>query len=106
MKVILDRMLKQKNELSKMHEWWFRFPYESPWAEWLNGQFTKIVLYVNSLEEMEAIEKAANDLGIPTAKIIDAGKTEFHGEPTPTALALGPYDSDVLADLTGELRLI
>jgi len=106
MKVILDRMLKQKNSLSRMHEWWLRFSYDSYWEDWLNGQFTKIVLYVNSLEEMKALEEKAIGLGIPNALIIDAGKTEFHNQPTPTALALGPYDADVLSELTGDLRLI
>jgi len=109
MQVVLDRMLKSKVEFGK--EIWslslFGEDYSNdPLSKWLNGHFTKVVLYVDSLEEMEDIERSAQELGIPTAKIIDTGKTEFHNVSTPTCVALGPYDSEVLGRLTGHLKLI
>jgi len=105
MKVILDMMSKEVKH-NNMQKWSLYMSEDDSLFTWLNGQFTKIVLYVNSLEEMKALEEKAIGLGIPNALIIDAGKTEFHNQPTPTALALGPYDADVLSELTGDLRLI
>lgn len=109
MKVILDMMYENRMVMYSDPEiihWTLRLREDSSLYTWLKGHFTKVVLYVDSLEEMEEIEKAANKLWIPTAKIIDAGKTEFHNVPTPTCVALGPYDGDVLDKLTGHLRLI
>ena len=109
MKVILDMMYENRMVMYSDPEiihWTLRLREDSSLYKWLSGHFTKVVLYVDSLEEMEEIEKSAKGLDIPTAKIIDAGKTEFHNVPTPTCVALGPYDGDVLDKLTGHLRLI
>ena len=109
MKVILDMMYEDRMIVypdSEVIHWILKLHKDSDLYKWLSGHFTKVVLYVDTLEEMESIEKSAKKLGIPTAKIIDAGKTEFHNIPTPTCVALGPYDGDVLDKLTGHLRLI
>lgn len=105
MKVILDMMMVIE-PYPLVEHWTLKLRKDSALYDWLSGHFTKIVLYVDSLEEMESIEKSAKELGIPTAKIIDAGKTEFHNVPTPTCVALGPYDGEVLNRLTGHLKLI
>jgi PTH2 family peptidyl-tRNA hydrolase len=106
MKVILDKTLKMKNELSKVHEWWLRFEYESPLSEWLNGSFTKVVVYVESEKELFDIKNECHYNDIPWAVVIDSGKTEFHGEPTLTCLAVGPDWSDKIDEITGDLPLL
>jgi len=105
MKVVLDRM----NTMQTSHDivqWSLELNTKDPLHTWMLGQFTKIVLYIPDLESMLELKDKADKLNIPNALIIDSGKTEFHGKPTPTALALGPYDSDVLGELTGDLRLL
>lgn len=72
---------------------------------WIKGVFTKVVVYVNSLEELEALESKAKELGVPCAKITDNGYTEFHGEATVTALAVGPDYSLRVDAITGHLPL-
>lgn len=105
MKVILDMMSKERVS-GGMQKWSLLMHEEDDIFTWLDGQFTKIVLYVPDLDYMMNLKDRAEMFGVPTALIIDAGKTEFHNKPTPTALALGPADSDVLGELTGDLKLI
>lgn len=73
---------------------------------WLSGEFTKIVVSVNSLEELEQLETQANNVGIKTAKITDAGRTEFGGVATVTALAIGPEKSNKIDPITKHLKLL
>ena len=77
-----------------------------PLHKWLEGSFTKVVVYVNSKEELLEIEAKAKESGIRTALIVDSGKTEFHGVPTTTCLALGPDFADKLNKVTGHLKLL
>ncbi len=53
------------------------FDLKSPWDEWLNGLFKKIVVGVNSLEEIHSLRIASAINEIPFAVIEDAGRTEF-----------------------------
>jgi len=73
---------------------------------WLNGAFTKVVVSVDSEEELFEIKQKAMDAGIVNALITDAGKTEFHGVPTNTALAIGPEWASKLEPITGDLKLL
>jgi PTH2 family peptidyl-tRNA hydrolase len=73
--------------------------------EWLDGSFAKICVRVESKEELLDIMKKAEELGIPSALIIDSGKTMFHGVPTETCCAIGPACSEVIDKVTGHLRL-
>lgn len=74
--------------------------------EWLSGAFTKICVQVNSEEELLAVYQQAVDAGLIAAMIVDAGRTEFHGVPTRTCIAVGPATHDELAPVTGDLRLL
>lgn len=74
--------------------------------QWQTGLFTKIVVTVNSLEELEQIENIAKEKGLISAKITDSGKTEFHGIPTVTVLALGPMESSYFEGITDNLKLL
>ena len=78
------------------------------WPEaraWLESSFTKVTVKVNSEEELLAVRDKAQAAGVPCMLITDAGRTEFHGEPTRTALAVGPATSEQLAPITGDLKL-
>lgn len=73
---------------------------------WLENSFTKIVVGVDSEEELLNIHQLAQANGIASYIVTDNGATEFHGIPTKTCLALGPDYSSRLDPITGELRLL
>lgn len=75
-------------------------------AEWVAGAFTKIVVGCASQDELLALEAKTREAGLPCALVIDAGATEFHGVPTPTALAIGPAAAAAVDALTGTLKLL
>ncbi|MGC4114597.1 MAG: aminoacyl-tRNA hydrolase [Myxococcales bacterium] len=75
-------------------------------AQWVAGAFTKIVVGCPSQDELLALEVKAREAGLPCALVIDAGATEFHGVPTPTALAIGPAAAPAIDALTGTLKLL
>lgn len=78
----------------------------SPLHRWLDDKFTKIVLYVNSKEELLTLKDNAESIKLYTALITDSGKTEFHNKPTITALAIGPDYSEKIDKVTGDLPLL
>lgn len=81
-------------------------PLSNPFIwEWITGRFTKIAVYVDTDEELIAIYNKAKELGVPAAMITDAGLTEFKGEPTLTAVGIGPDDEDKINRITGHLPL-
>lgn len=75
-------------------------------ATWLNEGMTKITVKVESEQELLDVYKAAKEKGLPAQLIKDAGKTEFKGVPTLTALAIGPADNDAIDKVTGNLKLL
>ncbi len=77
-------------------------PYVWYWLFFSN--FTKIAVSVESEEELLEIFQSASHL--PRALIRDAGRTEFHGEPTYTAVAVGPAPIDKIDAITGRLKLL
>ena len=72
---------------------------------WLDGPFAKVAVGVGSEAELIALHEAALWDRIPCRLITDAGRTEFNGVPTKTALAIGPGDPDQIQTLTGHLKL-
>ena len=74
--------------------------------EWLAGAFTKICVGCDTEEELLELEKTAIMRGVINCLITDSGKTEFHGVPTNTVLALGPDEPEVLDTITGHLKLL
>jgi PTH2 family peptidyl-tRNA hydrolase len=72
---------------------------------WLLGAFTKICVKVNSEEELLAIHQAAQDAGLVSSLVQDAGKTEFKGVPTYTCLAIGPDEAEKIDEVTRALKL-
>lgn len=78
---------------------------DSALDQWIRGGFTKVCLYVNSEAELLDVHKRALEKGLPSTLIQDAGKTEFHGLPTYTTVAIGPDLAERIDEVTGELPL-
>tara|TARA_Y100000034_G_scaffold125827_1_gene176128 strand:+ start:2166 stop:2558 length:393 start_codon:yes stop_codon:yes gene_type:complete len=74
-------------------------------VNWLNHSFAKVCLQINSEQELRDLEKTAKDAGLECHLIVDSGRTEFDGVPTPTCLALGPDYADEIDKITGHLKL-
>ena len=74
--------------------------------EWLAGAFTKIVVGVDSEEELINVYNFAHAAGINCSLITDAGRTEFDGVPTKTAVAIGPGNTEEIDIITGDLKLL
>lgn len=75
-------------------------------ASWLKGKFKKIVVSVNSEEELLSLRDRAKELGLTHCLIQDSGLTEFGGIPTYTSLSIGPDLSDKIDEITGNLPLL
>jgi len=73
--------------------------------EWLGCGMPKVVLAGHGAEELQQLEKAARQQGIPVARIVDAGRTVVAAG-TATCLGLGPARVEELNRLTGELKLV
>jgi len=78
---------------------------ESPLTDWFRYGMAKVCVYVDSEEELLALDASARAAGVITALILDAGMTEFHGQPTYTALAFEPLETERADTLTGGLPL-
>lgn len=75
--------------------------------EWLfDNVFTKIVVGVDSEEELLQLQDECFRMPMPCALVRDAGKTEFHGVPTYTVLAVGPGEAADVDKITGHLPLL
>lgn len=73
---------------------------------WLDSNFAKIVVYVNSEKELlDLYEKVKAD-DVIHSLIEDSGFTEFHGVKTFTCLAIGPHSVYKVDQYTSELPLL
>ncbi len=93
------------SDFGELNTYYVTFKKDSILDKWLNGVFTKICLYVENEQELLDLYKKAQELGIPTSLITDAGNTEFHGVPTNTCIGIGPYWSKEIDKLTGNFKL-
>lgn len=73
---------------------------------WIDGNFKKVAVYVETEKELVELYQAAKEAGLTVNLITDAGLTEFHGQPTKTCLAIGPHSSEKIDPLTRELKLL
>lgn len=79
----------------------------SPNAQaWIKGAFAKVCVRCNSEEELLAIHDKAIEFGLEVHLITDSGRTEFHGQPTRTCLAIGPDEDSKIDQVTGQLELL
>lgn len=77
----------------------------TPLSEWFARGVAKVCLYVDSEEELLAIDRKAKETGLISALICDNGITEFHGRPTYTCLAFEPALPETVDPITGGLPL-
>ena len=106
MKVILDMMSKKEMLHGKMKKWSLFMAEEDSLYQWLDGLFAKIVVGVSSERELMDLYVAAELAGLPCALIRDCGRTEFHGAPTYTSIAIGPEEAEEIDKITGHLVLL
>ena len=57
-------------------------------------------------KQMMQIYDKALEAGLEVHLITDSGRTEFHGQPTQTRLAIGPDEADKIDAVTGHLQLL
>lgn len=74
-------------------------------VEWRAGNRAKINVSVSSEAELLALHEKAKAAGLMTFLQIDAGRTEFKGVETPTAVAIGPAPAELIDPITGDLPL-
>ena len=73
--------------------------------QWILHGMAKICLKVSSEAELLAHHEKALAAGLKSYVICDSGRTEFHGQPTLTACAIGPDEADRIDAVTGDLLL-
>lgn len=72
---------------------------------WQAEGMKKVVLKVNGLDELLKYKQQADDLGLVTALIEDAGKTVV--EPgTVTCLGIGPDKEEKINKVSGNLKMV
>lgn len=106
MKVFFDLMEYEGKEKGRKHLERYSLSITPEMKRWVDGAFTKIVVYVNSEKELVDLSILASFHGIPYAMITDNGLTEFGGVPTKTVLAIGPDESDYIDVITRDLPLL
>lgn len=82
-----------------------RVSFSAEEKEWMMLGMAKICLQVHSEEELVRFHQEAIAAGITSHLIRDSGRTEFHGQPTLTACAIGPFEAEMIDRITGELQL-
>jgi len=75
------------------------------WRSWMEEGQCKIIVRVDSEEDLLEIEKEAKSLGLPSAFISDAGLTEV-APGTATCLGIGPAPSTLVDRVTRKLPLL
>lgn len=75
------------------------------WEAWMFEGQKKVAVKVANEKELGELEKAADDLGLPHALIVDKGLTEVP-EGTITCLGIGPAPSKMIDRLTANLKLL
>ncbi len=77
----------------------------TPLQQWLDIKFKKIVVGGTKKQIVEAYQEAKRQ-NIPCALIEDVGDTEFNGELTITACAIGPDLPEKIDTITGKFQLL
>lgn len=103
MKAVFDLMYDEpfRNCIEKR----LRIQKHSELDMWVNGSFTKVVVGAPKAELIDCYQKAKK-AGLPCSLIEDKGLTEFGGEITITAAAIGPARLENIDPITGHLILL
>ena len=68
---------------------------------------TKVCLKAKNLDQLLRAEAAAKEAGIPCFLVVDSGCPNFfNGEPTITALGIGPATKDQVKHITKKFQLL
>ncbi len=100
MKAVLDTCNLLENRIL------YKSNIPEPMYQWLTGIFTKVVLAVDSEEELLELYNKALCLELTCSLITDAGLTVFNGIPTNTCVAIGPEESYKIDAITNHLKLL
>lgn len=73
---------------------------------WLEGSFTKIVVYVKSEEKLMNLYNKVKSAGLRASLIIDNGTTEFGGVKTKTCISIGPHEAERIDPFTKKYPLL
>ena len=72
---------------------------------WLDNSYPKIVLQVETTQDLFDLQEKANELKLPSALVIDEGRTELSNGSI-TCLGIGPATKELIDEVTGKLRLL
>ena len=72
--------------------------------DWFDGSYGKIVLAVNSEDELKQLYQKALDVGLMASIVTDSGFTTFNYVPTLTAVCIGPDKSGKIDVITSHLK--
>ena len=72
--------------------------------DWFDGSYGKIVLAVNSEEELKKLYEQALESGLMASIVTDSGFTTFNYVPTLTAVCIGPDKSEKIDVITSHLK--
>ena len=93
------------SEKSVFNGWLEDKDFDDKHKIWYEHGFTKIIVEVNSEEELYQIEEKCKKLNlVNSGVIIDSGRTVFNKE-TATAIAIGPEEDTKINKVTGNLKL-
>ncbi|KAJ6361531.1 hypothetical protein OIU78_002043 [Salix suchowensis] len=73
--------------------------------QWEQSGQPKIVVTCKNQQEMNKIREAAENFGLPTFVVADAGRTQVSAG-SKTVLAVGPGPKESVDSVTGKLRLL
>ncbi len=73
--------------------------------QWINDGMAKVCVQAASEDELLQIFAKAKEAQLQVHMIRDSGRTEFGGQPTLTALAIGPAEAAAIDVVTGHLLL-
>lgn len=74
-------------------------------GSWQREGAKKVIVVVETLAEFYVLKEKAEDLGMMTSLIMDAGHTEIP-EGTVTVLGIGPAPNNIIDQVTCELPLL
>lgn len=106
MKVWFDRMYECFDQSGPGYKIDQKSGMTSEMVKWKEEAFTKVVVGVETEDEIYSLAEEAKEKNIPYAIMVDNGFTEFHGNKTTTCIAIGPGRSEDLDSITGELKLL
>ena len=81
-------------------------PVDGDVRNWMDGPWVKIVVSCDSEEQLKEIIETAKKRGLRHHICIDAGKTEFGGNPTLTCASFGPAKHSDFDGITDGLPLL